>query len=452
MGDGGPIVSRRAAAVTLVAAPLATMTTRLVGTPATAEALEARHGKVRATFVSTADLFNGDVGDLSTLPTWDGGANSVNASWEAAIDKAMAAIARHRPDAVLVAGDMVEGRWNLDTTGRGLFGRVAQDTSPASLAACRRAITTAGGVYYGHYRQMFARRGLTLYPALGDHELLDDRPAPSLNERWSPSGRLLKGEQAGLPDNRYHLVPHCKDTWADHFTTGLDGAPRFAMRPRGSAVERTAYAVDIGPKLRIVTVDVFTRTSQGVRLGVFGPQLRWLRRTIRSAKREGRVVIVQGHVPILRRYRSLASGGLRLPEGHRSPLHRVMVEEGADLYLCGEVHDTTVRQRRRGPVQITHGSIFRYAFNYLHGKVHADGTTVLDYYELPVLARSRERGLWSSDETRHQPTLLRYGDPVRRGRLVVQRRQMLRRTAKLGRYDPATDTWGYEGNLHPLPL
>ena len=39
-----------------------------------------------------------------------------------------------------------------------------------------KAITTAGNVHYDFYAELFASRGLRLYPAIGDHELLDDRP------------------------------------------------------------------------------------------------------------------------------------------------------------------------------------------------------------------------------------------------------------------------------------
>src|SRR3954467_2816963 len=37
---------------------------------------------VGCTFASLPDFFNGGVGDLSVLSTWDGGAISVNQDWE----------------------------------------------------------------------------------------------------------------------------------------------------------------------------------------------------------------------------------------------------------------------------------------------------------------------------------------------------------------------------------
>lgn len=438
---------------TLLSSGTATGTAALLGGHAVAQETEARLGAPLASFVSAPDLFNGDVGDLSTLSSWDGGPNSVNESWQAATEKCLSALAQHRPDAVLVAGDLVEGRWNLDTQGRGLFGQVSQESDEASLAACRQAITTAGGVYYGHYRRLFHDRGLRLLPALGDHEILDDRRGVDMDDRWSPGGRIVVGGDTGAPDNRYHLVPHAKSTWADHFTTAAAGGHLYGRRPRGTEAERTAYAVDIGTKLTVVTVDVFSHTPLGVRIGVFDGQLEWLRRTIRTAKRQGRVVVVQGHVPILQPYRSLRSGGLRVPQGRDSPLFKVLKAEGADFWFCGEVHDTSVRRHPQGgPVQVCHGSIFRYAFNYVHGRVYSDGSTLLDYYEMTVEGVSPERGIWSTDHTKAQPSRILYGAPAHRGTLLTRQGRIRLQTDKLAPYAPSTDTLGYRDNLAPAPI
>ncbi|MCW2772398.1 MAG: hypothetical protein JWN91_724 [Nocardioides sp.] len=429
----------------------------LLGTSATAAAALGLNADVApalartpvATFVSTPDFFNGDVGDLRVLPNYDGGPNSVNSSWLAAIDKCLAAVAAHQPDAVFVGGDLVEGRWNLDNTGRQLFGPVSQGRDARSIADCESAVQRAGDVYYGFWGNLFSSRGLTVYPAVGDHELLDDRPAPDQNDAWSPSGRYLAGHEKGEKDNRYFLVPTCKDAWSRHFTT-VGGKPRFANRPVGTATGKTAYAVDIGPKLTLITVDVFQHNDDGVRLGVFGGQLSWLRRNIRAAKKAGRIVIVQGHIPIIMPVRNVSSGMLHVPEGMQSKLYAALEEEGADFYFCGEVHDTTVHQDgSNSVVQISHGSIFRYAFNYLVGNVYADGTTTLDYYEMSVEAASAEQTLWSTDRRKWQRTELVYGDPVRRGRIVTRNRELIKHTAKLGTYHPADDPWKYEGTLHP---
>jgi hypothetical protein len=404
-----------------------------------------------ATFVSAPDFFNGDVGDLRVLPSYDGGPNSINDSWVAAIDACLSEVAAHQPDAVFVAGDLVEGHWNIDDTHRELFGKVNQRRDRRSLAACERAIHRAGDLYYGYYQDMFASRGLALYPALGDHEILDDRQAPDLDDRWSPSGTQVGGKDQGRRDNRYYLVPAAKNAWGRHFTQTRGGRPRFADRPVGPEFGRTAYAVDIGPMLTLITVDVFDHHRDGVRLGVFGAQLTWLRRTIRAAKRAGRVVIVQGHIPIVRPVRYLASGLLHVPTGTDSAFYAALEDEGADFYFCGEVHDTTVQQRSsRSVVQVSHGCVFRYAFNYLVGTVYSDGTTAIDYYEIPIESASAEEGLWQTDSSKAMRTELNYGEPALLGQLITRERRILARTDKLGAYQPDDDPWKYRGNLDPV--
>lgn len=392
------------------------------------------------TFASLPDFFNGDVGDLSGLPTWDSGLNSINDSWRAAIDHCLGAMAAHQPDAVFLAGDMVEGHWNMDDDDRRLFGPVSRGIDAESIDLCNAAITSAGGVYYPFLADLFSSRGLDLYPAVGDHEILDDRSGP-LNDRWSPSG-FHKGQ----PDNRYYLVEHCKDVWSGHFTR-VGGAPRFSRRPRGTASEFTAYAVSFADSLTLINVDVFMHHSQGVRLGVFHGQLRWLRDEIRRAKRRGHTIVVQGHIPIMRPTRWLNSGKLRVPEARASAMYHVLDREGADLYLCGEVHDNTAIQReRRAPVQISHGCIFRYGFSYLVGRLYPDHRLVLDLYEVPLERASVSTDIWSTAEARRQRTWLEFGDPVHRGQLVQRHREVLRRTVKLGHYDARHDP--YSNRLH----
>jgi 3',5'-cyclic AMP phosphodiesterase CpdA len=393
------------------------------------------------TFVSMPDFFNGDVADLSVLPSWDHGPNSVNRSWLDAVDKCLGVVSTYSPDAVLLAGDLVEGRWNVDTDDRQLFGPVNQASDPESIAQCELAITSAGSVYYPFAADLFSSRGLPLYPAVGDHEILDDRSGP-LNERWSPSGYTH-----GQPDNRYYLVPHCKDVWAGYFTRP-GGVPRFARRPFGSAAEWTSYAVSFADQVTLITVDMFTRRPAGVRLGVFDGQLDWMEKEIRRAKRRGHVVIVQGHIPTMSPYRWLASGRLQVPEGRRSAFYRALDRQGADLYLCGEVHDTTVIQRgHSAPVQVSHGCVFRFAFSFLVGRVYADRKVRLDLFEIPITRASVETDLWCCDAKKSQRTFIEYGEPVHRGKLAMRDRRVLHRTAKLGVYDRFDDPYALAGHL-----
>jgi 3',5'-cyclic AMP phosphodiesterase CpdA len=413
------------------------------GLPRSAAGPVAAPSEPAVTFVSMPDFMNGDVADLSVLPTWDNGLNSVNDSWLAAIEKCLGVVGSFSPDAVLVAGDLVDGHWNIDTDGRALFGEVDQQVNPESIARCTSAIRVAGDLHYGFYADRFESAGLLsrFHPALGDHEILDDRAGP-LNERWSPSGITH-----GLPDNRYYLVDTSKSVWADHFTRP-GGVPRYARRPAGAATEWTAYAVDFGNAMTLITVDMFMKTSAGVRLGVFGAQLQWLRDEIRRAKRRGHVVVVQGHIPVITPTRWMASGRLHVPEGRHSRFYRTLEREGADLFLCGEVHDSTVVQRgRSAPVQVSHGCIFHYAFSFLVGRVYLDGRIVLDLYEMLIERASIEKNLWESSSTRNQRTFIEYGEPVHRGRLVQRRNTVLSGTGKLGVYHPLNDHYRLTGNL-----
>lgn len=409
-----------------------------VGSAASGTGSSSRSADTVFRFASSPDLFNADVGDVSHLPTWDGGRNSLNSSWERAVHTCLGAVARHRPDAFFVAGDLVEGRWNVDTANRRIFGRTSQEPTPEGVRLATNTIRYAGQTYYGQYRRYMLAHGLDLYAAVGDHEILDDRHG-NLNDRWRPAGNFRTA-----PDNRYYLVDACKDVWADHFTRTEHGRPRFDNRPDGP-LRDSAYAVSFANALTLITVDVFDKTPGGVRLGVFGEQLLWLRDQIREAKRHGHVVIVQGHIPIIKPYRVFASGNLHVPTGTRSAYYRALREFGADFLFCGEVHDTTVHQTRTGaPVQISHGCLFGGGFNYLIGDVSRDGTLTLDLYEVPQVLASRDRSLWQTDAKHNtQRTAITYGGPQHYGRLVYAGGKILERTMKLGVYDRHNDPWDY---------
>jgi hypothetical protein len=215
----------------------------------------------------------------------------------------------------------------------------------------------------------------------------------------------------------------------------------------GTHAEFTAYAVSFADALTLITVDPFTRQRAGVRLGVFGDQLAWLHREIRRAKIRGHAVVVQGHIPIVHPNRWLASGRLRVPEAGDSAVYQVLEREGVALYLCGEVHDSTVHQRSRlGPVQISHGCTFRYGFSYLVGRLYPDHSLSLDLYEVPLLEASVDHDVWASDASMSQHSFLDYGDPVHRGRLVQRHGEVLMRTHKLGHYQRDRDPYSMRGH------
>jgi hypothetical protein len=64
---------------------------------------------------------------------------------------------------------------------------------------------------------------------------------------------------------------------------------------------------------------------------------------------------------------------LHIPGGEDSPVWNVLSDHGADLYLCGEIHNTSIK-RRDNVHQITHGVNPAAAneFNYLVVTVYPD--------------------------------------------------------------------------------
>ena len=80
------------------------------------------------------------------------------------------------------------------------------------------------------------------------------------------------------------------------------------------------------------------------------------RRCCAKAQSDGvQWTIVQGHVPILEPVRSRGSSDLRYPGGTSSALWKMFEKYGVDLYLAGEVHDTTA-STSDGIVQLAHGA------------------------------------------------------------------------------------------------
>ena len=210
------------------------------------------------TFVSAPDLFNGDLGDVRGLPRWEpGDPNSWNASYAQAVHKTMGEIAAHHPDAILVAGDLVQGHWGKDVANTGIFGPVA--THAQRIAALRRA----GSFYYGRWRSFWAQHGIgtsKLYPTIGDHEIGDN---------WWRSPR------------KYNLVPAARDSFVDNLLRRPNGARRFLSHPdANSQWGNTAYARYLTPELLLVSLDVFSRRNGRVSVTVELGQLRWLRRVL----------------------------------------------------------------------------------------------------------------------------------------------------------------------------
>ncbi len=323
------------------------------------------------TFVAAPDFLNQDVGDMRSLPTWrPGDPNSWTPQLQSSIDTFLDEVADQDPQAVLVPGDLVEGHWTKDVDRTGIFG--PSGTTRHKVQMVRRA----GNFYDSVYRQRFADRDLDLYAAVGDHDI-GDNP-------WDGRKQAFKREHVGLS----------KQLFGKWFTRDSHGRHRFPDRPRNSPWEDTAYATHLSPSVLLVTVDVFHQTAKGVRCEVVGKQLTWLRQVLRHAETRGTPwVIVQGHTPVLEPVRYRSSSNLGLVGGARSPFWRTLEAHGADMYLAGEVHDTSVRHRG-GVTQVsTGGLLYKAEATYLLGRAYAD-RMALEVRELDG-EQTGERGkLW----------------------------------------------------------
>jgi len=385
----------RARSIAVVATAIgAALVAPAVARPISSEHPPPKRPEVAYRFVSIPDLFNADLGDVRGQHGWDAGdPNSMNPYYEEAIDVVLDAVEAEDPAFVAVAGDLVEGHWGEDLDNTGIFGPVGTE------AERLRAITAAGDLYYGQWRDRFARRGLTVYPAVGDHEIGDDLGGQPMDQRW-PAGTF-----------RHRAVPTYKAVWARNFTTAR-GNHRYPLRPLGTQWEDTAYAVRPDDETLLVSVDVFRYNDRGVQPIVGGGQLRWLRGLLTDARRRGvDNVIVQGHVPVLGPVRAARSGRLAMLGGERSRFWRLLRAKGVDMYLAGEVHAVTAIDD--GVLQVTHGGLIAWGgVNYLLVTVYDDGTVKLRLKDFALTATDRDHWLWQTSWKR-QPLSVTYARGTR---------------------------------------
>lgn len=239
-------------------------------------------------FVSIPDFLNNDV-DFPE-PRWDD-----------ALDYVLKAVRAEDPEFVVVAGDLVMGRWSMS----------------------KDHLWKMAGIYYPAWMRRMEAAGLEYYAAVGDHEMGDDP--------WPPAKAML--------------IPDYRRAFEELLRMPSNGPPSFRRR---------AYSVR-HENLLLLVVDVFeTDRDGGMRIGVTGEQLDWVERTLKEHHDADHVVLV-GHTPILSGWRARSSSRLSLPGGAEAPVWKLAAEYGVDLYLCGEIHDVSV-QERDGILQIPHGS------------------------------------------------------------------------------------------------
>lgn len=305
------------------------------------------------TFVSMPDFLNVD-----TLYPQPG--------WEDALGTILEAVKSERPDFVMVAGDLLMGRWKSEAE-----------------------IEKYAAVYYPAWIARMQAHRLKFYAAIGDHEL-GDNPWPQAKAR---------------------LVPLFKQKFRDYLKMPLNGPAHM----RG-----TAFWWKHDGSL-FVAVDVFESGDgrQGkIVARVTGEQLDWLDRVL-EANRDARHVVVMGHTPILGPVRAWSSSRLMLEGGADSPLWKTMAKHRVDLYLCGEVHAITCKQRDR-IWQIAHGGLIGYntRTNYLVGRVFADRIE-LELKEIDMLPSGEH--LWQPGMNRPLTRVAIPDDAKRRGFTTVGR-------------------------------
>jgi len=322
-------------------------------------------------FVSIPDFLNVDL----TYP---------QPGWEETLDYVLKAIKAENPEFVLVAGDLVMGRW-----------------------PDKESIKKYAGIYYPAWVKRMQNHDLRFYAAIGDHEI-GDNP-------W-------RGDKV-------ELISYFKRQFQRYLKMPLNGP----IRNKGTAFwfihENTLFiAVDVfekgkGPQGEIVT-------------NVTGPQLEWFEQVI--IDNPGiKNIIVMGHTPVLGPVRKESSSGLMLQGGRQSPFWQTMTRHGVDLYLCGEVHAITCT-KADNVLQIAHGGLFGYnpRVNYLVGTVSEDKIE-LELKEIEIVNQGDK--LWQEGTNRPYETVLITEDVKQKGFVTVG-------TATLDKTDanePLTNATGY---------
>lgn len=254
-------------------------------------------------FVSVPDFLNVDV--KYPEPKWDD-----------ALDYVLDKIKAENPDFVIVAGDLVMGRWWKG----------------------REQIEKLGDLYYTAWCNRMKAHGLKYYAAVGDHEL-GDNP-------WRPNVNRQKPRCADIED-----VPLYERAFVKHMRMPRNG-------PEGK--KGLTYSF-VHKGTLFVVIDTFEKQHMSQGRGtptVTGKHLEWVRQTLKRGAEADHVIVV-AHPPILGPVRAQSSSRLMLTGGAQSPLWQAMKKHRADLYLCGEVHAITCIEKD-GIEQVSHGSLFGY--------------------------------------------------------------------------------------------
>jgi hypothetical protein len=319
------------------------------------------------TFVSMPDFLNVD----TTYP---------QPGWEDALDYVLKMVKAENPDFVLVAGDLVMGRWSSE-----------------------EKIEKYAVIYYPDWIKRMNAHGLKFYTAIGDHEI-GDNP-------WPP--------------DKAKLVPSFKKAFRDNMKMPLNGPEHM---------KGTAFYF-LHKNTLLISVDVFEQGKgpQGEIVSrVTGKQLEWLEKSLADHSDVDHI-IVMGHTPILEPVRKRSSSGLMLEEGRQSPFWQSMAKHAVDLYLCGEVHAITCTEKD-GVQQIAHGGLFGYnpKVNYLVVKVSAQEIE-LELKELDIICAGPR--LWQEGMNRPHESVTISEEIRKRGYISVGRMTIVKMDGKKNTQD-----------------
>jgi len=278
---------------------------------------------------------------VSAVPTWRFVSipNFVGADlaypqsgWEESLDYVLKAIKAENPEFVLVAGNLVMGRW-----------------------PDKAAIEKLAAVQYTAWMKRMADHGLRFYTAIGEHEI---GGGP-----W--------------PEDKVALVPIFKRQFQRYLNMPRNGPLRMKGTAFSLIHENTLFAV----------LDVFEKGNGpqgGIAPQVTGEQLQWLDQTL-TDNPGVRHIVVMGHTPVLGPENP---GSLVLAGGRQSPLWQTLKKHAADLYLCGEAGAIACAQAD-GILQVSHGSRLGRdrKVNYLVATVYPDRID-LELKEIPIINES----------------------------------------------------------------
>ena len=247
--------------------------------------------------------------------------------WEESLSYILSSVKDEDIDFVTVAGDMVMGHWD------------------SAAWNDRDSINKYSNIFYSAWKNRMAEHGFKYYVGIGDHEI---------------------GDNPWKTEKKMKAVKQYKKAFKDHFNMPLNGPKEM---------QGTAFWWRHKNAL-FISIDVFEESAdykELIRPGVTGAQLDWMNNVLKEESKGVDHIIVQGHAPALTPVRKWSSSGLTIVDGQDSELWQLMKRYGVDVYLCGEVHAVTCKERD-GIMQIAHGGLIGYnsRTNYLVMEISED--------------------------------------------------------------------------------